>query len=92
MNNTTIRKLAAGALVAAAMLGFAQATSGTARAAEPARMQGANNLKQISLGAYDGDGDVDGRDFLIWQRGTSPSASGNVGLATWQSNYGTGGY
>jgi hypothetical protein len=36
-------------------------------------------------GDFDGDSDVDGRDFLIWQRDT------NVGsLADWQANYGTG--
>lgn len=36
-------------------------------------------------GDFDGDSDVDGRDFLIWQRDT------NVGsLADWQNNYGTG--
>jgi hypothetical protein len=35
-------------------------------------------------GDFDGDDDVDGRDFLIWQRDT------NVGdLADWQNNYGT---
>jgi hypothetical protein len=37
-------------------------------------------------GDFDGDGDVDGRDFLTWQRDT------NVGdLADWQANYGAGG-
>ncbi len=36
-------------------------------------------------GDFDLDGDVDGRDFLAWQR--NPSV-GN--LADWQSNYGTG--
>jgi hypothetical protein len=36
-------------------------------------------------GDFDFDGDVDGRDFLVWQRNT------NVGdLADWQNNYGTG--
>jgi hypothetical protein len=36
-------------------------------------------------GDFDGDSDVDGHDFLIWQRDTSV---GN--LADWQANYGTG--
>jgi hypothetical protein len=36
-------------------------------------------------GDFNGDGDVDGRDFLAWQR--NPSV-GN--LADWQANYGTG--
>ncbi len=37
-------------------------------------------------GDFDTDGDVDGRDFLVWQRN---SAAGN--LADWQGNYGSGG-
>jgi hypothetical protein len=36
-------------------------------------------------GDFDGDGDVDGRDFLIWQR--NPSVGD---LADWQANYGAG--
>jgi hypothetical protein len=45
-------------------------------------------LKVLGLGTagdFDGDGDVDGRDFLAWQR--NPGV-GN--LADWQLNYGTG--
>ncbi len=45
-------------------------------------------LKVIGLGTagdFDGDGDVDGRDFLAWQR--NPSV-GN--LADWQANYNNG--
>ncbi len=37
-------------------------------------------------GDFDGDNDVDGRDFLLWQR--NPSV-GN--LSDWQTNYGAGG-
>jgi hypothetical protein len=37
-------------------------------------------------GDFDQDGDVDGRDFLVWQRN---SAVGD--LADWQANYGAGG-
>lgn len=37
-------------------------------------------------GDFDGDGKVDGRDFLVWQRDTTV---GN--LADWQANYGNGG-
>ena len=45
-------------------------------------------------GAIDGDfnmdGVVDGRDFLIWQRGNSPQGiSGGVDLGLWQANYGS---
>jgi hypothetical protein len=45
-------------------------------------------LKVIGLGSagdFDGDGDVDGRDFLVWQR--NPSI-GN--LSDWQANFGNG--
>jgi fibronectin-binding autotransporter adhesin len=42
-------------------------------------------------GDFDLDGDVDGRDFLIWQRGGSPGGAGNAtDLGNWQTNYGTG--
>lgn len=41
-------------------------------------------------GDYDNDGDVDGRDFLIWQRGQSPSPLSSGELAAWRNNYGTG--
>ncbi|MDZ4656098.1 MAG: hypothetical protein SH868_00825 [Bythopirellula sp.] len=40
------------------------------------------------LGDFDSDGDVDGRDFLLWQRGGSPTPFSGADLATWQSNYG----
>lgn len=41
-------------------------------------------------GDFDGDDDVDGRDFLIWQRGgTSPPLDPAL-LAAWQANYGSG--
>jgi hypothetical protein len=36
-------------------------------------------------GDFDSDGDVDGRDFLVWQR--NPSVGD---LADWQANYGAG--
>jgi hypothetical protein len=42
-------------------------------------------------GDFDEDGDVDGRDFLDWQRGGSPSPLSASDLADWQNNYGTGG-
>jgi hypothetical protein len=41
-------------------------------------------------GDFDGDGDVDGRDFLRWQRGQSPNPLSASDLAAWKSNYGTG--
>jgi hypothetical protein len=41
-------------------------------------------------GDFDNDGDVDGRDFLVWQRGQSPSPLSSSDLALWQGNYGNG--
>lgn len=39
-------------------------------------------------GDFDSDGDIDGRDFLRWQRGQSPNPLSTSDLATWQANYG----
>jgi hypothetical protein len=41
-------------------------------------------------GDFDGDGDVDGRDFLRWQRGSSPAPFSSTDLAVWQNAYGVG--
>ena len=41
-----------------------------------------------TAGDFDGDGDVDGRDFLAWQRGQSPDPLSAGDLADWQANYG----
>jgi hypothetical protein len=41
-------------------------------------------------GDFDGDGDVDGRDFLIWQRGDSLTPLSAGDLADWQANFGVG--
>ncbi|MDZ4657556.1 MAG: PEP-CTERM sorting domain-containing protein [Bythopirellula sp.] len=41
-------------------------------------------------GDFDGDGDVDGRDFLVWQRGGSPSPFSPGDLAAWQGAYNGG--
>lgn len=41
-------------------------------------------------GDFDLDGDVDGRDFLMWQRGESPTPLSATNLASWQTNYGKG--
>jgi hypothetical protein len=41
-------------------------------------------------GDFDKDGDVDGRDFLVWQRGGSPMPLSAGDLATWKANYGNG--
>jgi hypothetical protein len=39
-------------------------------------------------GDFDLDGDVDGSDFLKWQRGESPRPSSAADLADWEANYG----
>lgn len=39
-------------------------------------------------GDFDLDGDVDGRDFLEWQRGNSPIPFSAGDLAIWQAEYG----
>lgn len=39
-------------------------------------------------GAIDIDGDVDGADFLKWQRGESPNGGDALELADWTSNFG----
>ncbi len=43
------------------------------------------------LGDFDFDGDVDGRDFLAWQRGESPTPFSAGDLAAWQAEYNGGG-
>ncbi len=42
----------------------------------------------VTPGDFDEDGDVDGRDFMEWQRGNSPDPLGSSDLGDWQSNYG----
>lgn len=39
-------------------------------------------------GDFDLDGDVDGYDFLLWQRGGSPNPLSQSDLNAWQTNYG----
>jgi hypothetical protein len=41
-------------------------------------------------GDFDGDGDIDGRDFLAWQRGESTIPGSTGDLNDWQTNYGPG--
>lgn len=40
-------------------------------------------------GDFDGDLDVDGADFLAWQRGESPGPLSPSDLADWETNFGT---
>ena len=46
-----------------------------------------DNLNEASAD-FDFDGDVDGRDFLAWQRGESPSPLSAGDLELWQAEYG----
>ncbi|MBL9161836.1 MAG: autotransporter-associated beta strand repeat-containing protein [Planctomycetaceae bacterium] len=39
-------------------------------------------------GDFDLDGEVDGHDFLLWQRGGSPAPLSAADLASWKSNFG----
>ncbi|MEM9658003.1 MAG: PEP-CTERM sorting domain-containing protein, partial [Planctomycetota bacterium] len=41
-------------------------------------------------GDFDGDGQVDGADLLLWQRGGSPDPLSAADLATWEANFGAG--
>lgn len=41
-------------------------------------------------GDFDRNGFVNGRDFLLWQRGDSPNPLSAEDLADWQANYGMG--
>lgn len=42
-------------------------------------------------GDFDGDLDIDGFDFLKWQRGESPGGLSESDLDFWEANFGTGG-
>jgi hypothetical protein len=39
-------------------------------------------------GDFNGDLDVDGRDFLVWQRGQSPNPGSATDFATWKVHFG----
>ena len=39
-------------------------------------------------GDFDRDNDVDGEDFLVWQRDGSPNSHSAADLAVWEENYG----
>ena len=48
-----------------------------------------SDLSPTLAGDFNGNGDVDGRDFLAWQRGSSPSPLSSTDLTKWQDNYGS---
>jgi hypothetical protein len=41
----------------------------------------------VETGDFDGDGDIDGRDFLAWQRGESFDPFSSSDLELWQAEY-----
>ncbi len=45
-------------------------------------------ISQPRAGDFDEDGDVDGNDFLLWQRGDSPNEQSAEDLLAWRTNYG----
>lgn len=52
-----------------------------------------DGLLQVSTvgtlpGDFDGDGDVDGVDFLVWQQGGSPNPGSQADLDEWAGNFG----
>ena len=47
-------------------------------------------IREKNPGDFDCDGDVDGQDFLVWQRGGSPAPGSQTDLDDWHANYGDG--
>jgi hypothetical protein len=84
-----LRSVVAGAIAAGAL--FAALPGGSAHA-DTGPLSSSNNLKQLGLAIhnFDNNGDVDGRDFLVWQRNTSAAPLPAGDLADWQTNFGTG--
>jgi hypothetical protein len=82
-----VKKVIVGAVVAGA-ISLSGLASGVVSASEDINI-GVGELQECTI-SKSMDGDVDGRDFLVWQRGHSPSASvDSSDLAVWQANYGT---
>jgi hypothetical protein len=50
-------------------------------------LQGFFVSNAVTSADFDHDGDVDGRDFLVWQRGGSPAPFSAGNLALWQEQY-----
>ena len=45
-------------------------------------------VSSVLPGDFDGNGKVDGFDFLKWQVGMSPNSLSQSDLAVWEANYG----
>jgi len=83
----------AGSIIGAPTLDFSAAPLGSGLAWLPIQLATSLSLAVVSSstpGDFDGDGDVDGRDFLLWQRGGSPDPLSSGDLADWQGSYGVG--
>ncbi len=89
-------KLAASDASTSDVFGFAVALSGNIAVAGPT-LEGVIGSPTSSVylfdvplsGDFDLDGDVDGADFLKWQRGESPAPLSASDLALWEANFGT---
>ena len=46
------------------------------------------DISELIVPDFDEDGDVDGSDFLVWQRGESPNQLSQLDLEVWQQNFG----
>jgi hypothetical protein len=55
-----------------------------------AALSGRGPTAPVPSGDFDQDGDVDGHDFLVWQRGASPNTLSVGDLADWQATFGSG--
>jgi hypothetical protein len=54
-------------------------------------LQGFFVSNAVASADFDHDGDVDGRDFLVWQRGGSPAPRSTGNLSLWQEQYAAAG-
>jgi len=92
-----IAKLTASDAAGGDLFGFSVAISGNAALVgangddDAGDASGSAYLFKSTLqpGDFDDDGDVDGADFLRWQRGGSPDSLSAEDLADWEDNFGT---
>jgi hypothetical protein len=79
-NQSGIKKVAIGAILAGtlsltSLLGSV-ASADTPPVSEVVVTKLTDSTAPSAAGDFDNDADVDGRDFLAWQRSSSPAASG----------------
>jgi hypothetical protein len=78
-NQSVIKKAVAGAVLAGAF-SLTSIFGGVASADTPPVSEIVVTKATDATSPSLGGGDVDGRDFLTWQRGNSPSAGANGGI------------